>query len=180
MPPVSSGGGFTENLDFELSEFSTMSESKIEEEFQQVSYIASEYETELFNNCATHEAKQRFLFGFWKRRNPDTTKAVNEARENYRKQIAVSNKKFAYAKMKDGWRTDRGRILLKYGEPTTIEYHVQEGEKKAYEIWYYDSLMGGVQFIFADWKRNGFYILVHSNMPNETRNDNWYKDYILK
>jgi hypothetical protein len=44
---------------------------------------------------------------------------------------------------------------------------------KAYEIWQYHSLQGGVEFDFID--RSGFsnYLLVNSTYRGEVRDDNW-------
>ena len=51
---------------------------------------------------------------------------------------------------KIGWKTDRGRVLILYGEPNEIERFPNQMDKKPYEIWHYDDVEGGVIFVFAD------------------------------
>ncbi len=71
-------------------------------------------------------------------------------------------------------KTDRGRILILYGQPNEIERHTNSMDTDPYEIWNYYSLDGGSEFIFAD--RNGFgrYELLHSSYYKELQNPNWY------
>ena len=42
--------------------------------------------------------------------------------------------------MKDGYRTDRGRVYLIYGEPDQIDRFPSETNMKPYEVWYYNSI----------------------------------------
>ena len=42
-----------------------------------------------------------------------------------------------------------------------------------YEIWYYYSLEGGSEFIFADVGGNGSYELIHSSYRNEIKDPEW-------
>lgn len=44
-----------------------------------------------------------------------------------------------------------------------------------YEKWYYYSLEGGVEFIFADVSGLGDYELIHSTHRNEIHDTNWRK-----
>ncbi len=169
---------FYENKEFEQSEFSTLSEEQVKTHFDQIKFILSDYELEVWDKCETNDARQRFLYTFWTSRNTDTTKPYNEALEEFRARVDYANKHFKYGLMKEGWRTPRGRIYLQYGEPTRIERFVQKGDQPAYEKWFYDELQGGVHFVFIDFRNNGYYQLVHSTAENEMYNDNWYEQYI--
>lgn len=178
--PPSNETEFYESKDFEQSEFATLSEKQVETQYDQIKFLATDYEQEVWNKCETLGAKQRFLFTFWTSRNKDTTLPYNQALEDFRSRVRYANKHFKYGLMKEGWRTPRGRVYLKYGNPTRIERFVQEGEKPAYEKWYYDELQGGVHFVFIDFRSNGYYQLVHSTAEGEMYNYNWYEQYILK
>ena len=70
--------------------------------------------------------------------------------------VKFSNKNFGRMNIK-GWKSDRGKIYIRYGEPEEIKYDFnQEGE---YEIWYYENR----EFIFIN--KFGIYQLYN----NDTR-----------
>jgi GWxTD domain-containing protein len=169
---------FVESQSFEQSEFATMNQEQIETEFRQIQYIIEEYEKELYNATETLEAKQKFLYRFWNSRNPDTTQVVNAVREEYRDRIKYANKNFSYGLMKEGWTTERGRVYLMYGPPTEIDRHPLNNTLRAYEIWFYAEIGGGIHFYFVDVQNIRNYILVHSTAPGERRNENWFMEYV--
>ena len=84
----------------------------------------------------------------------------------------MANARFS-STFKKGWKTDRGMIYIKNGEPDEIERHPYQMDKKAYEIWYYYSIEGGVQYIFVDIRGMGELQLVHSTARNEIHDDDW-------
>jgi hypothetical protein len=67
-----------------------------------------------------------------------------------------------------------------YGEPTEIERYPNQIESRPYEIWSYDSLEGGVVFIFADLTGFSDYQLVHSTKRGELRDDNWQRRIVVR
>ena len=74
---------------------------------------------------------------------------------------------------REGWRTDRGRILLIYGEPDEYDRYPFSNDNKAYEIWRFFSVQGGVEFIFVDRRDMGDYELVHSTARGELYDPEW-------
>ena len=76
---------------------------------------------------------------------------------------------------KTGSKTDRGRVYLQYGEPDEMELHPNDYDKKPYEIWYYNSIEGGVIFVFGDITGYSDYELLHSTKRGELRDDNWVR-----
>ncbi|NLO20338.1 MAG: GWxTD domain-containing protein [Ignavibacteria bacterium] len=168
---------FTESMTFEKSEFATMDPKTVETEFEMIRFISTSQEIELFKELSTSEAKQKFLFRYWQLRNPDTLSSINVARENFREVINFANTYFTYGKMKEGWRTERGRALIKYGMPTQRDVFYKTGEHKAYEEWFYGNVQGGVFFYFVDVSGFGNFIQVHSTAWGEVRNENWYVEY---
>ncbi|TAL68980.1 MAG: GWxTD domain-containing protein [Bacteroidetes bacterium] len=169
---------FSENVTFEKSEWSVMSEEQINKEFDKAKYIASQNEIELWKEITTTEAKQKFMFAFWNIRNTDTTKPYNVKLLEYRKLIDFANTYYSYGNMKDGWHTDRGRVLLRYGKPTQIDQTPSRGDYRPYEVWTYNDVQGGVSFYFVDLIGYGNFVLVHSTAIGEMRNDDWYKQYV--
>lgn len=170
---------FTEAELFEKSVFAVMSNETLDKEFEKAKYIASDYEKELYKEIQTVDGKRRFLFSFWRRRNPDSTLVFNQAYEDFNRKIEYANRFFSIGIQTEGWKTDRGRILIQYGEPTTREYYPREGPRRSYEIWFYGELQGGAYFYFVDLIGNGNYVLVHSTAMGETQNENWYSDFVI-
>ncbi len=169
---------FTEDELYERSIFATLDERDAQKEFEKITYLANDYEKELFKSLQTLDGRRRFLFRFWKKRNPDTTLVYNQAYDEFNRKIEYANKFFSVGNQIEGWKTDRGRVLIQYGEPTTREFHPREGNKKSYEIWFYSEIQGGAFFYFVDVIGNGNYILVHSNAIGEVQNENWYTDFV--
>jgi GWxTD domain-containing protein len=154
------------------SEYALMDEKALDEEFECVHYVALGDEVDRYEHLTGVNSKRQFMYEFWKRRDPDPTTIENEVKKEYLARVEHANLNFRGG-MKEGWKTDRGRVYVVYGPPDEIERHPNEMNTKAYEIWYYHSLQGGVEFDFID--RSGFfdYILVNSTCRNEIRDDNW-------
>jgi hypothetical protein len=62
-----------------------------------------------------------------------------------------------------------------YGEPDEIERFPSELDKKPYEIWHYNSIEGGVIFVFGDVTGFSNFELLHSTKRGELRDDNWMR-----
>ncbi len=169
---------FVESELFEQSEFATMYDDEVKQEYDKIKYIATREEIDRYENLTELEAKRRFLFAYWKIRDPNPETPLNERLIEFRKAIDYANKHFVFGKFKDGWRTERGRILLIYGFPTYVERHQVNAMEKAYEIWRYDNLQGGIAFYFVDVMGLNNYILVHSTAYGEIFNKNWYNEYV--
>ncbi len=171
---------FNEDQIFEKSEFITMDENTLNIEYRKARIIGNNEEMAQWDNLKDLVAKQRFLYRFWRDRDSDPTTILNETKMIFDERVKYANKHFAITKDKEGWSTDRGKILLKYGEPTMITNQEEVGLKKSYQIWQYDEIQGGVIFVFVDQVGIGHYILVHSTAYGEMSNPNWHSQYILK
>src|SRR5207237_420858 len=71
-----------------------------------------------------------------------------------------------------GWRTDRGRIFIKYGEPDQVTKRPQSGPDLPWEAWKF-SRTRGLKFVFMDMTRLGNYSLLYTNDRTETSVPNW-------
>lgn len=168
---------YVENLTFEKSPFAIMSEEKISFEFETMKPILSEFDIEKYNSLNSLRSRQRAIYSYWKERDPDTTTSVNEFMTEYKKRIDFASKFFSRGDIMPGWKTERGRVLLKYGFPSNKEVYRAKGDKKAAEDWQYDQLYGGCYFIFVDKYGDNSFQLVHSSAPKEVKNYNWYKEF---
>ena len=90
------------------------------------------------------------------------------------KRLAYANKHFSRLG-KDGYLSDRGRVLLIFGEPDQKDYFPSESEVKPYEVWFYNQIEGGVTFIFGDVSGFGNYELLHSTKRGEIQDENWIR-----
>ena len=167
---------FSESLTFEESAFSSYDEERINEEFDKISYILDQNEKDEFKLLTDYKAKQRAIFKYWTLRDPKPETKVNEKMIEYDKRISFADTYFKQGSL-SGWRTERGRTLLKYGFPTQRNIYPQRDTKVAAEEWFYSEIRGGVYFYFVDRLMNNTFILAHSTMPNEVFNEYWYTDY---
>ena len=104
-----------------------------------------------------------------------STRSPASAREWLRKyfeRVKKANTQYTTIQQK-GWKTDRGRVLLVFGEPSEIERYPNQVDTKPYEIWNYHELEGGVIFVFADLTGFSDYQLIHSTKRGEISDPNW-------
>ena len=165
---------YGEITDVFATQFGAMSEEELDDLFDKSKYIAAGGEIDQYNSLNGKEGKQKFILQFWNQRDTEPSTPQNEFFMEYLKRVEYSNQHFK-ALGKKGWRTDRGRVFLKYGEPSEIERFPNQIDTKPYEIWYYNEIEGGVIFIFADLTNFSDYQLIHSTSRGELRDDNWQR-----
>lgn len=156
------------------SEFGVMSDEELDDIYGKSKYIASSSDIEKFEKINTTEGKREFLFNFWKEKDNDVSTAENEFYKNYFTRVGLSNQRYG-SLSRVGWKSDRGRVFIIYGDPSEIERYPNQVDTKPYEIWYYNELEGGVIFIFGDLTGFSDYTLLHSTLRGELRDDNWLR-----
>ncbi|MEO8399413.1 MAG: GWxTD domain-containing protein [Ignavibacteriaceae bacterium] len=154
------------------SEFGIMSEEELDLLFDQSKYIAAPIEIDQYEKVAGIEGKRQFMYDFWKNRDTDPSTPKNEYYLKYFNRVKESDRRFS-SLSRVGWKSDRGRVYIMYGEPSEIERFPNQIDSKPYEIWHYNEIEGGVYFVFADLTGFSDYILLHSTMRGELRDDNW-------
>jgi GWxTD domain-containing protein len=90
---------------------------------EDVAYIISDDERRLFLKLQTNEEREQYIEAFWQRRNPDQDSPENSFKEEHYRRIAYANEHFSAGV--EGWRTDRGRMYIMWGPPTSKESHTQ-------------------------------------------------------
>ena len=160
------------NID--ATEYATMSEQELDKEFEQSRYTFTKSEIDQYKKYNTIEAKRKALYEYWTARDEDRTTPENETKKEYFRRVTVANTQYKTG-FREGWKTDRGRVYILYGQPDDVERHANELDMKPYEIWSYNSIQGGVIFVFGD--RTGFsdYILLHSTHRSELHDENWQR-----
>ncbi len=156
----------------EYQVYDEMTKKQLDDEFNGASYMVSGQEKKIYKHLDL-QGKREFLKKFWIRRNQDPTTIKNEFRQDYLQRLAYVNSH--YGSGKPGWRSDRGRVYLMYGKPDEIERFPNSSETRAYEIWHYYHIQGGINFYFVDVRGFGDYQLVHSTARNELQDTNWQR-----
>ena len=123
--------------------------------FDQMIYIVSEDSLNKYKKSSLAE-KKKFFNRFWAEHDPDPSTSKNELKNEYFRRVNFVNQHFSVLGQQ-GWATDRGRILIKFGFPDDIERHPFELGTKPYEIWRYYALRK--TFLFHDMSGFGDYRL---------------------
>lgn len=105
---------------------------------EEVVYIITPAEKEVFLKLETDKQRDLFIQEFWRHRDPTPGTLKNEFKdEHYRRIEYVNTKKmWGQTKLKNSWRTDRARIYITLGPPQHIEHYSSIDIYPA-EIWYY-------------------------------------------
>ena len=143
---------------------------------EDVVYIITEEEEQVFGKLSTADEKEEFIEQFWHRRDPDFRTASNEYKEEHYRRVAYANERFPSGL--PGWRTDRGRTYIIHGPPTQVTsragggfyarpMHEGGGVTSTYpfEVWRYRYIEGigdEVELEFVDASMTGEYRLALS------------------
>jgi len=106
---------------------------------------------------AKGDEQDRLFRKFWKDLDPTPRTAWNELQAEYYRRADIAMAQYATYHQPDGMRTDRGRIYMLYGPPSSVDRELNPGGAPQ-EIWSYAGLHR--QFIFRDNSRQGNYTLV--------------------
>jgi GWxTD domain-containing protein len=162
------------------SEYPQMSEKNVEEEHSKAIYLLTGKDQETWEKINDLESKRKFMFYIWKRFDPNPATVVSEFKKEYFERIKFANEAYT-DDFRAGWKTDRGRIYCIYGKFDDIERHAYEGSTRAYEIWTYHNVQGGIIFVFVDESAGyGNFELVHSTSQYEIHNDLWKEKLNVK
>ena len=135
-------------------------------------YLSGESEKDFARSLKTFEEKKNYFYYFWDKRNSEEP---GKGWRDYLKLIQFANRKYT-ALGKDGWKTERGRVLLTYGAPSDVQDFTGQDNAVPYEVWTYNKLKNqtGVNFVFAAPSLNPDQMeLVHSTLVGEVYNPNW-------
>lgn len=162
------------DADLLSSEFNVMTEDELNLVFEQSKYIATGDEIKRWESLKDIEAKKNFLFNFWKLRDPNPNTPENDRKLEYFERVKKADEMFRGTRER-GWRSDRGRVYIVYGEPSEIDRYPNEMDAYPYEIWSYNNIEGGVIFVFGDITGTGQMILIHSTHRGEMHDENWFR-----
>ena len=104
---------------------------------EEVVYIITPVEREVFLKLRTDRERDLFIEAFWKQRDPTPGSDANEFKTEHFRRVAYADRYYGRDAPRPGWRTDRGRFYVILGEPRDIQRF--EGKSQTYdsEIWFY-------------------------------------------
>jgi len=146
---------FSTELNFFINNPFYLSDKEYFKKVNQLIYIASPKEMERLKTTPRENRKEAWD-AFWKLKDSVPETERNETKEEYFRKIEYCESHFSGGDL--GYRSDRARVYMKYGEPDEIENYPFEPGRNAYQIWYY--YRWGKKFVFEDKSGVGRYILV--------------------
>ena len=95
---------------------------------------------------------------FWRERDPTVGTIENEAKVAFYYRVRIANERFGIMRQ-DGWRSDRGRVFIRYGEPDQMVEEPFSLDRPPYQIWNYSRFSPNRRFYFIDENNDGDYRL---------------------
>ena len=146
----------------------------------EVEPILTQAEKDAWPKLQTDEEREQFIDTIWHNRDPDPDTEENEFRDQYFERLAYVNEHFASGT--PGYKTDRGRVYLRFGKPDDVESHPAGGPYQReswegggststypFERWFYRNLPGraGATVEFVDPTGTGEYRLARNPFEKE-------------
>jgi GWxTD domain-containing protein len=97
---------------------------------------------------------------FWAARDPDPSSDENEALVQHLERVEYVAREFS--QFGPGYRSDRGRVYIRYGAPEQIDTALDQRAQGEYEIWRYYTL--NREFVFFDMFGVGDFKLVEGDL----------------
>ena len=104
---------------------------------EEVVYIITEAEREVFLGVEGFEEREHFIEAFWQRRDPVPATKENEFRVEHYKRFDYANRFLGRDAPRPGWQTDRGRHWIILGEPRQREQFDGRNEVVSLDLWIY-------------------------------------------
>lgn len=153
--------------------FAELTETRLDSLYGPTLYLQDSGERNVYDKLSV-DGKRNYMRQFWEKRDPTPGTPVNEAMVAYYRLFAEANRRFRESGAGDtpGWRSDRGRIFLKYGTPEeTLRRPVSE-DSPPFEVWKY-SRPRQLKYVFLDETGLGNYQLIYTNDRLETSRADW-------
>jgi GWxTD domain-containing protein len=153
---------YEENIRYDMQPFlydqwfSYNARYSYKDQIEQLRYVANQNEWKSIRSV-TEEIFPDIIERFWQRHDPTPGTIRNEIRESFYQRVMIADQRFTIHKRLKGWKSDRGRIYIKYGEPDETHAEVQPLDMYPYIIWIY--YKNNLEFVFEDTGGFGQYKL---------------------
>ncbi len=165
MADIQSGGEATE-LALAID---NLSSAEAAAEIDYIRYLTTSSDNRIISKLMP-EGNTGFLHTFWRRNDP-----TGMMRYRYLARIEAAIERFS-SSIEEGWKTDRGRALIIYGEPNSFNRISFKLGSPDSEVWYFDQIEGGVMFVFSDVLGSGDLQQVYSSRVGEYVDMGWVKE----
>ncbi len=119
-----------------------------------LSFIFSEEEMSVLYS-SPKKMRIKSLFELWQKYDDNPATAYNPLMVEFFQRVDYAESHFTISKRIDGYKTDMGKIYIRYGKPISVKRKFNTLNLPV-EIWNY----GGRSYIFVDKNQNGKYELV--------------------
>ncbi len=148
----------------------------LESKINLITYIIDVQEKQALNRLS-EEGKINFLDQYWKDKKPKNRFGDDVTRKDLIAYYNFANKYFSEIEdNSDGWYSDRGRVLMSYGQWDQRVIRDIPTRQSPYEVWSYFGYKEGKIFIFEE--KHSYLQLVHSNVLGEVFDREW--DEVIK
>ncbi len=141
--------------------------ANLDQAIAQLRHIAKDRDIRYIREAPTAQQRLERFRAFWKRLDPTPGTDRNERMEEYYYRVAYANQSYGAGARTPGWETDRGLVMVRFGEPDHVERHPFNFGEKPYEVWTYQRI--GRRFIFVDRTGFGDYQLLAPIWDDRTR-----------
>ena len=107
---------------------------------EEVVYIITPVERDVFLQLDTDRARELFIEAFWKHRDQIPETPENEFKEEHYQRLKDARMRFGRGTPTPGWATARGRMYIILGPPQTIERYENENEIYPTIVWFYQGM----------------------------------------
>jgi GWxTD domain-containing protein len=145
-------------------------------------YFLSEAEKSRVKELSA-EGKKNFVRQFWREMDDDPSTPENPLYDDAVRRFAYANDHFSTrSDQTNGWKTDRGRVLITYGFPNKESEVELPGTSYPLIKWDYYNIQSGVIFLFVNDEKAGAgdFRLVHSTHSREIHNSEWMDKFRLE
>ena len=104
---------------------------------EEVVYIITEAERDIFLRLRGDGQRDRFIAEFWEQRDPTPGTPGNEYQDLHYERLSYANRIYGRGTSTPGWRTARGRIHILLGEPMRVSRVANDGFLNPMEVWFY-------------------------------------------
>ena len=127
---------------------------------KQIEMIATKDEVDSLKAKETYAERVKAYNDFWESKDPTPGTFDNEVKNEFYRRVSVANRNFS-SLFGNGWKTDRGRIYIMYGEPDQVDDYPVVPDRNPYQEWYYYQNSKYLKFVFIDLNYDGDYRLVY-------------------
>lgn len=137
---------------FEMDESRVDFGPRFDDLLEVVALVSSGDDLDSLRNCAPSDRQAEWT-RFWQRRADHEGERFKPTAREFFQRLRYASQHFSTPAVGPGWRTDMGRVYMKYGAPDQTEFHPQTANEFSTQVWYYND-PGRIVFVFVD--RSGF------------------------